>query len=108
LSETGGFPFIEMEYIDGPDLGELLKEPHDPIYTIKETIKLADHLSHALAHCHRLDVKHGDIKSNNVKYNLRSGNYVLLDFGLGYTFRRGKKDLPPSCGGHRIYGAGTE
>ncbi|HZH36716.1 MAG TPA: serine/threonine-protein kinase, partial [Flavisolibacter sp.] len=82
ISETGGFPFIEMEYIDGPDLGELLKEPHDPIYTIKETIKLADHLSNALAHCHRLNVKHGDIKSNNVKYNLRSGNYVLLDFGL--------------------------
>ncbi len=27
-------------------------------------------------------VKHGDVKSNNVKYNIHSGNYVLLDFGL--------------------------
>ncbi|MDQ3278048.1 MAG: protein kinase, partial [Bacteroidota bacterium] len=43
---------------------------------------LAEHLSHALAHCHKLDVKHGDIKSNNVKYNRHTGNYVLLDFGL--------------------------
>ncbi len=39
-------------------------------------------LSNALAHCHRLDVKHGDIKSNNVKFNKHTGNYMLLDFGL--------------------------
>jgi eukaryotic-like serine/threonine-protein kinase len=82
VSETGGFPFIEMEYIDGPDLGELLKPPHQPVFTIKETIKVAEQLSNALAHCHKLDVKHGDIKSNNVKYNKHTGNYVLLDFGL--------------------------
>ncbi|HEY0040704.1 MAG TPA: serine/threonine-protein kinase [Flavisolibacter sp.] len=82
VSETGCFPYIEMEYIDGPDLGELLKPPYPPVFPIKEIIKVADHLSHALAHCHKLDVKHGDIKSNNVKYNQHTGNYVLLDFGL--------------------------
>lgn len=82
ISETGGFPFIEMEYIDGPDLGDLLKSPNPPVFTINEIIKVAEHLSHALEHCHRLNVKHGDIKSNNVKYNEHSGNYVLLDFGL--------------------------
>jgi serine/threonine-protein kinase len=82
ITDTGGFPFIEMEYIEGPDLEELLKPPREPIFTIKEAIKVADHLSHALAHCHKVDVKHGDIKSNNVKYNVHTGNYVLLDFGL--------------------------
>ncbi|MBB1286369.1 serine/threonine protein kinase [Flavisolibacter sp. BT320] len=82
VSETGCFPFIEMEYIDGPDLGELLKESGTPVFTIKEVIRVAEHLSHALAHCHKLDVKHGDIKSNNIKYNRHTGNYVLLDFGL--------------------------
>jgi serine/threonine-protein kinase len=29
-----------------------------------------------------LDVKHGDIKSNNVKFNTQTSNYLLLDFGL--------------------------
>lgn len=82
VSETGCFPFIEMEYIDGPDLGELLKEPGTPLFTVKEVIRLAEHLSNALAHCHKLEVKHGDIKSNNIKYNRHTGNYVLLDFGL--------------------------
>ena len=82
LTESGSFPFIEMEFIEGPDLEELLKPPHDPVFSIREVIKVADQLSNALAHCHKVGVKHGDIKSNNVKFNIHSANYVLLDFGL--------------------------
>jgi serine/threonine-protein kinase len=82
ITESGSFPFIEMEFIEGPDLEELLKPPHEKIFTIKEVIKLADQLACALSHCHKVGVKHGDIKSNNVKFNIHSGNYVLLDFGL--------------------------
>ncbi|HEY0174999.1 MAG TPA: serine/threonine-protein kinase, partial [Pedobacter sp.] len=82
ITESGSFPFIEMEFIDGPDLEDLLKEPHDQIFQVKEVIKVADHLANALAHCHKVAVKHGDIKSNNVKFNIHTGNYVLLDFGL--------------------------
>ncbi|MEO6150993.1 MAG: serine/threonine-protein kinase [Mucilaginibacter sp.] len=82
ITESGSFPFIEMEYIEGPDLGELLQPPHEKIFTLKELVKVADQLACALAHCHKVGVKHGDIKSNNVKYNIHTGNYVLLDFGL--------------------------
>jgi len=82
ITTSGNLPYIEMEYIEGPDLGELLNPPYDPVFTVKETIKVADHLSNALAHCHRANIKHGDIKSNNVKFNQRTGNYILLDFGL--------------------------
>lgn len=82
ITESGSFPFIEMEFIEGPDLGELLTEPHEKLFTIKEVIKLADQLAGALSHCHNVGVKHGDIKSNNIKFNIHSGNYVLLDFGL--------------------------
>lgn len=82
ITESGNFPFIEMEYIEGPDVEELLKPPHAPLFTIKEVLKVAEQLSCALAHCHKADVRHGDIKSNNVKFNINTGNYVLLDFGL--------------------------
>ncbi|WP_316753802.1 serine/threonine-protein kinase [Pedobacter gandavensis] len=82
LTESGSFPFIEMEYIEGPDLEKLLMSPHPPIFTIHEVIKLAEQLANALAHCHRVGIKHGDVKSNNVKFNTETGNYVLLDFGL--------------------------
>ena len=56
ITETGNFPFIEMEFIEGPDLEELLKSPHDPVFTIKEFLKIAEQLSGALAHCHRFNV----------------------------------------------------
>jgi len=82
ITESGSFPFIEMEFIEGPDVEELLKAPHDPVFTIRETIKVADQLANALAHCHKVSVKHGDIKSNNVKFNIHTGNYILLDFGM--------------------------
>ncbi|MCW3110196.1 MAG: protein kinase [Segetibacter sp.] len=82
ITDSGNFPFIEMEFIEGPDLEELLKPPNPRLFTIKEVLKVADHLSCALAHCHKVDVRHGDIKSNNIKYNMKTGNYVLLDFGL--------------------------
>ena len=82
ITDSGSFPFIEMEFIEGPDMEELLKPPHTPVFTIKEVIKVAEQLSNALAHCHKLDVKHGDMKSNNVKFNNATGNYVLIDFGL--------------------------
>ncbi|HVW96253.1 MAG TPA: serine/threonine-protein kinase [Mucilaginibacter sp.] len=82
ITESGSLPFIEMEFIEGPDLGELLKPPHEPVFSIKEAIKVADQLACALSHCHKVGIKHGDIKSNNVKFNIHSGNYVLLDFGL--------------------------
>jgi serine/threonine protein kinase len=82
ITESGSFPYIEMEYIEGPDLSELLQAPHEKIFMLKELLKVADQLACALAHCHKVGVKHGDVKSNNVKYNVQSGNYVLLDFGL--------------------------
>jgi serine/threonine-protein kinase len=82
ITETGNFPFIEMEFIEGPDLEELLKPPHPPVFTIEETEKVASHIATALAHCHGVGVKHGDMKTNNIKLNTKTGNYVLLDFGL--------------------------
>lgn len=82
ITESGSLPYIEMEYIEGPDLCELLQPPHEKIFKLQEVIRVAYQLANALAHCHQLGIKHGDVKSNNVKYNINTGNYVLLDFGL--------------------------
>ncbi|WP_411275205.1 serine/threonine-protein kinase [Daejeonella sp.] len=82
LTDSGSFPFIEMEYIEGHDLEELLKPPHNQVFKLKEVVRVTEQLTNALAHCHSVNVKHGDIKSNNIKFNAFTGNYVLLDFGL--------------------------
>lgn len=82
ITESGSFPFIEMEFIEGPGLEDLLKAPHPPVFTLEEVISVAEQLASALAHCHAADVRHGDIKSNNIKFNQSTGRYVLLDFGM--------------------------
>lgn len=82
ITESGSLPFIEMEFIEGPDLCETLNDTGRQVFALKDVIKLAEQLASALAHCHGVGVKHGDIKSNNIKFNVHTGNYVLLDFGL--------------------------
>lgn len=82
ITESGSLPFIEMELIEGPDLQDMLLVPDHKIFTIDESIRVAEQLSGAIAHCHKVEVKHGDIKSNNVKLNLKTDKYMLLDFGL--------------------------
>lgn len=82
ITESGSLPFIEMEFIEGPDLQDMLLVPDHKIFTIDESIRVAEQLSGAIAHCHKVGVKHGDIKSNNVKLNLKTDKYMLLDFGL--------------------------
>lgn len=82
VTESGSLPFIEMEFIEGPDLQDMLLVPDHKIFTIDESIRVAEQLSGAIAHCHKVEVKHGDIKSNNVKLNLKTDKYMLLDFGL--------------------------
>lgn len=82
ITDSGSFPYIEMEFVEGPELGGLLEPPHPKVFNVKELVRVADQLANAIAHCHQVGVKHGDIKSNNVKYNIHTGNFVLLDFGL--------------------------
>jgi serine/threonine protein kinase len=98
LTESGSLPFIEMEFIEGPDLGELLKPPHDPVFTIPEVIKVANQLAGALSHCHQVGVNHGDVKSNNVKFNIHTGNYMLLDFGLAIMTNEQRRDSLRNAG----------
>ncbi|HEY0054040.1 MAG TPA: serine/threonine-protein kinase [Pedobacter sp.] len=82
ITESGSLPFIEMEFIEAPDLEELLNQTQGPLFSVSEVIKVAEQLSNALAHCHKARVKHGDVKSTNVKLDAKSGKYILVGFGL--------------------------
>src|SRR5687767_13397375 len=44
ITDSGAFPFIEMEFIEGPDLEELLQPPHESLFTVKEAVKVATQL----------------------------------------------------------------
>jgi Protein kinase domain len=79
LGEVEGQPYLSMEYVDGEDLGSLLRRigrlPSD------KAIEIARQLCAGLAAAHAKGVLHRDLKPANVMLNGR-GTVVVTDFGL--------------------------
>src|SRR5438876_1458929 len=79
LGEAEGQYFLSMEYVDGEDLGSLLRRigrlPAD------KAIEVARKLCAGLAAAHEKGVLHRDLKPANVMLDAR-GQVLLTDFGL--------------------------
>jgi serine/threonine-protein kinase len=79
LGEIEGAPYISMEYVDGEDLGSLLRRigrlPGD------KAIEFARRLCAGVAAAHERGVLHRDLKPANVMIDGR-GQVLIMDFGL--------------------------
>ncbi|HVT92240.1 MAG TPA: serine/threonine-protein kinase [Bryobacteraceae bacterium] len=79
LGEADGRYFLSMEYVDGEDLGSLLRRigrlPYD------KALEISRKLCAGLAAAHEKGVLHRDLKPANVMLDLR-GQVLLTDFGL--------------------------
>jgi serine/threonine-protein kinase len=79
LGEIEGAPFISMEYVDGEDLGSLLRRigrlPGD------KAVEFARRLCAGLAAAHEKGVLHRDLKPANIMIDGR-GQVLIMDFGL--------------------------
>jgi serine/threonine-protein kinase len=79
LGEMHGLYFLSMEYVDGEDLGSLLRRigrlPAD------KALEIARKLCAGLAAAHEKGVLHRDLKPSNVMLDAR-GQVLLTDFGL--------------------------
>jgi predicted Ser/Thr protein kinase len=79
LGEFEGHLFLSMEYVDGEDLGSLLRRigrlPED------KALEIARKLCAGLAAAHEKGVLHRDLKPSNVMLDGR-GHVLLTDFGL--------------------------
>ncbi len=79
LGETAGLYFLSMEYVDGEDLGSLLRRigrlPPD------KALEIARQLCAGLGAAHAKGVLHRDLKPGNVMLDGR-GQVLLTDFGL--------------------------
>jgi serine/threonine-protein kinase len=79
LGEIDGHLFLSMEYVDGEDLGSLLRRigrlPGD------KALEIARKLCAGLAAAHEKGVLHRDLKPANVMLDGR-GQVLLTDFGL--------------------------
>ena len=79
VGEIDGHVFLSMEYVDGEDLGSLLRRigrlPPD------KALEIARKLCAGLAAAHEKGVLHRDLKPSNVMLDSR-GQVLLTDFGL--------------------------
>jgi serine/threonine protein kinase len=79
LGEIEGSPYISMEYVDGEDLGSLLRRigrlPGD------KAVEIARKLCAGLAAAHAKGILHRGLKPANVMIDGR-GQVLIMDFGL--------------------------
>jgi serine/threonine-protein kinase len=85
--EVDDRPFFVMEYLDGPHLGHVVRDP--AAFSLERRIELARQVCEALAFAHRHQVVHRDVKpSNVVLVGAESDPRVkLLDFGIVHVER---------------------
>lgn len=79
LTEVDGIPVISMEFVDGEDLGALLRRIGR--LTGDRAVEIARQLCVGLAASHIHGVLHRDLKPSNVMLD-RKGNVRITDFGL--------------------------
>ena len=78
IGESGGHPFIVMEFIKGEPLSRVVNgKPLSPDKVASYGLQIAD----ALAHAHSRGVIHRDLKSSNIVIT-PEGRLKLLDFGI--------------------------
>jgi predicted Ser/Thr protein kinase len=79
VGEIDGFVFLSMEYVDGEDLGSLLRRIGR--LPVDKALEISRKLCAGLAAAHEKGVLHRDLKPSNVMLDSR-GHVLLTDFGL--------------------------
>lgn len=79
FGEENGIPYIVMEYVQGRELRDYLKE-RQPL-PLANAVAVAVQVLHALDHAHACGVVHRDIKPGNIIL-LPDGQVKVSDFGI--------------------------
>jgi len=88
----GEIKFIDMEYLEGGDLEDLLLSYPDRKVPEKSVIKLMKQISKGMSDIHNNRIIHKDLKPQNIM-KTKSGDIKIMDFGISETFRSSKSRL---------------
>jgi eukaryotic-like serine/threonine-protein kinase len=83
IGETGRTKFITMEYLEGENLHQILKQRGK--LEAAEAVEIMEQAASGLAAAHREGIIHRDLKPGNIMRD-KSGRVVVMDFGLARTF----------------------
>ncbi len=84
-----GAPFIAMEYVDGPTLGQVRMTP-------REALELMRAIAEAVQFAHDRGILHRDLKPANILVG-RDGRPRITDFGLARPQERGSTITAPGA-----------
>ncbi|MCK5795805.1 MAG: serine/threonine protein kinase [Deltaproteobacteria bacterium] len=92
-------PYLVMEYLQGEDLGEIIKR--DGPIPLKRLIPLLIQICDALTEAHELNIVHRDLKPENIQVSrTRAGldHIKVLDFGLAKLLGEGTSNTDSAVG----------
>jgi serine/threonine protein kinase len=92
--------FIVMEYVDGINLADKIKE--DGAYVWQEALPILKQILKAIGHAHASGIIHRDLKPNNVMIN-RDGVVKITDFGLAKDQTNVANTMTITSGGTLYY-----
>ncbi len=81
IEETNGEIFIVMEYIDGKELRQILKENPAAPLPMEDVFRYTVQIARGLQAAHKAGIIHRDIKSSNIMVT-RDLQAKIMDFGL--------------------------
>ena len=82
VSETDGYVFFVMSYVEGETLGERLRT-RGPLPPAKATRMLRE-VAWALAYAHGRGIVHRDVKPDNILLENSTGRALVTDFGIAH------------------------
>jgi serine/threonine-protein kinase len=80
FGETGGVPFISMEYLEGVTLKDLVR--NRGALPLGVGLSIAKQMCHGLGAAHETGVVHRDIKPQNMLILPETGELKIMDFGI--------------------------